>query len=426
MSSLPIRRSVIGKPQDKGPDLLCRVHYSNTLPDIPFDGKFLPCPFVSLDRFIPYKPSNLEKEHKFEVSCEADIGVDIDLIDPATYAIPPEKIPVEEEDAELLDDTQVGGKKGINAKRSMQHARIVPWMRKTEYISHEFNRFGVSADRQETKVGYGTKKKGDTELYRDRASQIDAIERTFQDVKKPAGRHYSKKGVYAVEERPILPDFNWWKYSFAQVIFDADPAMPDTSKEERNSILEQGQIRGMEDEDGAQFVAYFTPTPETMEKRKAERQAGTHDPDYLYNHRINREYTWDVKNKATKGYENENYFFTFREGAVFYNELETRVRLTRRRGTGNKKTILALRLVEPTGADLATMEARENDLMRPFDPIPEEEDEEEQMEEGGEEEREEAEEGGGSQRSSDDSDNDNERNARRQSKSSSSDLSDSD
>ena len=83
-------------------------------------------------------------------------------------------------------------------------------MRKTEYISHEFNRSGVSADRQETEVYWspiaiddeelvcdqrvwadycnelfqvGNKiKKNEGEHYRDREMQIRAIEKTFNDV----------------------------------------------------------------------------------------------------------------------------------------------------------------------------------------------------------------------------------------------------
>lgn len=57
-------------------------------------------------------------------------------------------------------------------------------MRKTEYISTEFNRFGIGAERQESKVGYGMKKKIGVEhsSYKDRESQITAINRTFDDV----------------------------------------------------------------------------------------------------------------------------------------------------------------------------------------------------------------------------------------------------
>ena len=37
-----------------------------------------------------------------------------------------------------------------------------------------------------------------------------------------------------------------------------------------------------------------------------------------------------MKSKASKGYE-ENFFFVVRNGGIFYNELETRVRLSKRR-----------------------------------------------------------------------------------------------
>ena len=36
-----------------------------------------------------------------------------------------------------------------------------------------------------------------------------------------------------------------------------------------------------------------------------------------------REYNWNVKSKANKGYE-ENYFVVQREDGWYYNELETR------------------------------------------------------------------------------------------------------
>ena len=49
-----------------------------------------------------------------------------------------------------------------------------------------------------------------------------------------------------------------------------------------------------------------------------------------YEYVMAREYNWNVKNKASKGYE-ENYFFVVRDEGVFYNELETRVRLSKRR-----------------------------------------------------------------------------------------------
>ena len=55
-----------------------------------------------------------------------------------------------------------------------------------------------------------------------------------------------------------------------------------------------------------------------------------YDEEEVYDYRLTKEYNWNVKNKASKGYE-ENFFFCFRPNeGVFYNELETRVRLSKR------------------------------------------------------------------------------------------------
>lgn len=85
------------------------------------------------------------------------------------------------------------------------------------------------------------------------------------------------------------------------------------------------------DESGEQFVAYFLPTDDTMEKRRADLiNEVEYEDDQEYEYKMAREYNWNVKSKATKGYE-ENYFLVMRPEGVYYNELETRVRLNKRR-----------------------------------------------------------------------------------------------
>ena len=82
------------------------------------------------------------------------------------------------------------------------------------------------------------------------------------------------------------------------------------------------------DESGEQFVAYFLPTDETMAKRAEDMTEGVeYKEDMEYEYKMAREYNWNVKSKASKGYE-ENFFFLFRGDGVYYNELETRVRLS--------------------------------------------------------------------------------------------------
>lgn len=79
-----------------------------------------------------------------------------------------------------------------------------------------------------------------------------------------------------------------------------------------------------------------------------------------YEYDMAREYNWNVKSKSSKGYE-ENYFFVFRDDGVFYNELETRVRLSKRRSkpesrAANSKLVVKHRPL--SDAEFKTQEIR--------------------------------------------------------------------
>lgn len=178
-----------------------------------------------------------------------------------------------------------------------------------------------------------------------------------------------------MEILPVFPDFDLWKYPFAQVQFDGEP---DPKKSEE---MNQAMIRGVMDESGDQFVAYFLPTEETMAKRKIDESEGReYLDDCEYEYKMEREYNWNVKSKASKGYE-ENYFFVFRDDAMVYNELETRVRLTKRRakaGTShqtNSKLIVKHR-------PLSDVELKQHDArLKSLQPPAEEEENDQEMEE---------------------------------------------
>ncbi|KAG7243151.1 hypothetical protein INR49_016526, partial [Caranx melampygus] len=344
--------------------VVCRVKYCNSLPDIPFDPKFITYPFDQ-HRFVQYKATSLEKQHKHELLTEPDLGVTIDLINPDTYRIDP-NILLDPADEKLLEeDIQAPS----SSKRSQQHAKVVPWMRKTEYISTEFNRYGVSNEKVEFT---------EEEIYKDRDSQISAIEKTFEDAQKTITQHYSKPRVTPVEVLPVFPDFKMWINPCAQVIFDSDPAPKDISGPAGVEMMSQAMIRGMMDEEGNQFVAYFLPNEDTLRKRKRDFEEGVdYMPEDLYDYKIAREYNWNVKNKASKGYE-ENYFFIFRDGdGVYYNELETRVRLSKRRAKAGAQSttnaVLVCKHREMNEKELEAQEARKAQLEN-HEPEDEEED----------------------------------------------------
>ncbi|XP_029026452.1 RNA polymerase II-associated factor 1 homolog [Betta splendens] len=363
--------------------VVCRVKYCNSLPDIPFDPKFITYPFDQ-HRFVQYKATSLEKQHKHELLTEPDLGVTIDLINPDTYRIDP-SILLDPADEKLLEeDIQAPS----SSKRSQQHAKVVPWMRKTEYISTEFNRYGVSNEKVEVKIGVSVKQQfTEEDIYKDRDSQISAIEKTFEDAQKSISQHYSKPRVAPVEILPVFPDFKMWINPCAQVIFDSDPAPKDISGPAGVEMMSQAMIRGMMDEEGNQFVAYFLPNEETLRKRKRDVDEGLdYMPEDLYDYKIAREYNWNVKNKASKGYE-ENYFFIFRDGdGVYYNELETRVRLSKRRAKAGAQSttnaVLVCKHRDMNEKELEAQEARKAQLEN-HEPEDEEEDMDKDMQDSG-------------------------------------------
>ena len=210
---------------------------------------------------------------------------------------------------------------------------MVSWMRRPDYISTEQTRYQpTTIEKIESNIGVTIRKKMSMhELYMDREEQIAAINKTFEDAEVPIEKHYSKAGVHPVEVMTVLPDSDMWKYPCAQVIFDSDPAPHGVQPAQQIDQMSQAMIRGVMDESGEQFVAYFLPTDETLEKRREDFTKGMeYQDDEEYDYKMAREYNWNVKSKASKGYE-ENFFFLFRGDGVYYNELETRVRLSKRR-----------------------------------------------------------------------------------------------
>jgi len=367
---------------DRKSELVCRVKYCNTLPDIPFDPKFINYPFDA-NRYVRYKQTSLEKNYKYEVLSEHDMGVLIDLINVDAYA-PQPNVQLHPTDEKLLEDDILAGPQ--DAKKSRHSHVSVSWLRRTEYISTEPTRFQPQTmEKIEATVGYAAKKKKkDEETYTDRESQLMAIEKTFADVKKPLENHYSKPGVTVVEEFPVFPDFDLWKYPCAQVIFDSDPAPQGKSAPAALEEMSQAMIRGVMDESGEQFVAYFLPTQDTLQKRKRDQDEKVEYMDEdEYDYLMAREYNWNVKNKASKGYE-ENYFLVMRDDGVYYNELETRVRLSKRRmkqGQQANNSRLVVRHRPLNAPEHKTQRFREKMLEPPGEEEEEEEEEEEDEEE---------------------------------------------
>jgi RNA polymerase II-associated factor 1 len=77
---LPAGQHGGGASAAAGVELKCKIKYQNNLPDIPFDPKSIAYPF-DCNRYIHYKPTSLEKQFKWDILNEQDLGIRIDLID---------------------------------------------------------------------------------------------------------------------------------------------------------------------------------------------------------------------------------------------------------------------------------------------------------------------------------------------------------
>ncbi|KAL3318123.1 Procollagen-lysine,2-oxoglutarate 5-dioxygenase 2 [Cichlidogyrus casuarinus] len=334
--------------------LLCRAKYRNVLPEIPLDPKFRIIP-LDYSRFVGYVSTSLERNYKHDLLVEPDVGVEVDLIDPLAFVRDPNAKLHPEDEALLEDELPVG-----ITQRKSRHNQSVSWLRKTEYISTEVYTKYSKSERIESKLGFNLKRQqADENIYRDRQSQIVAIEKTFEASKKPITKHYSKQGVTPVEVFPVLPDFRLWKYPCAQVIFDDNPARKNLTPAEQREEVTQAMIRGMVDETGDHFVAYFLPTDQTKQQRRIDSQKNLdYSPDVNYEYELCREYNWNVKNKTMTNFE-ENYFFVFRKDGVFYNELETRVRLSKRRKIMSHTVAGAPQIQAPLGKTRLVVQHRD-------------------------------------------------------------------
>ena len=61
-------------------------------------------------------------------------------------------------------------------------------------------------------------------------------------------------------------------------------------------------------------ILKWEKTDETLRKRENDKKVGlNYEEDETYDYKLTKEYNWNVKNKASKGYE-ENFFFCYRPG----------------------------------------------------------------------------------------------------------------
>jgi len=289
------------------------------------------------------------------------MGIPLDLIDHQKYELPDDLIEdkLDLVDEELLKDDIVSSK---YSKRSIQHSKSVPWLRRTEYIVSGFQ----SKSKNDGSFARKSKMLSSGFKLPNKDEQIKFIENSF--LKEPIARHHTKTNVEPKRIMEVIPDSNNWGHSFSLVLFDQHP-MNETfnskssemqngskpSKDRMNYALMKGMIDSSSND---QFVAYFLPNSQTLDTLKAKRHESI-----LCNYKLQKEYNWNFKNKTSKGFE-PYFFLSERNGTMCMNEIETVIKLGRRKPLieEQQKSTLVVQYVKKTEAEIEANDRRKEIL----------------------------------------------------------------
>eukprot|EP01134_Creolimax_fragrantissima_P007539 CFRG7539T1 len=343
-------KSKVVRPSEReyASDLLCSDKYKSAVPEVPLDTKMLEYPFDK-QRFLKYRPSTLEKTRKFSVQPLSLLPVAIELIDPEAY-VGSLNARLHADDLALVQEEPKKDNKSKN--RSKVHSIHVNWLIKTQYLSSDVKTYG---DNEAGKREQSQRVKRTSALGRE--EQIQAVERTFQQIKDVSVFHHPKKKLRkAVSVLPVLPDMANRVHSHTLVVFDNEPSKVasellkmdleyagqhvtiamDAEKKKRGEEMRRkarqqmsnGLLHAMVDSStGESYVGYFVPTKKECEDISKLGQFGE---DVEYEHV--RNYNWRVKKPMDLDYE-PSCFFRHEKNAVLYCpiDLDVHLRLSRRK-----------------------------------------------------------------------------------------------
>ncbi|CEG48646.1 Putative RNA polymerase II regulator [Plasmopara halstedii] len=268
------RRALLGKQSE----FLATLEFRNTLPDIPFDTKFVKYPHEP-ERLIKYKPNTLEMDYTYEIHEEPNLGLTIDLIDPAKYEVPMEPEPLEVGDEQILMMKEDhAGSKGRSKVRP-----TVSWLRRTEYMGNDLYD-SVHKFKSEAEIQSALRKGTEMALAEVVSETLeDRAEASFRDINDPATLvHPHSKKQKAVKVWDVFPDQLLSANKYAILSYDMLPSEDIKSKgvtfrEERALLC--GINKKMQA--GNELIQGSILLPNTEEEENTDRKKFSYFREYL-------------------------------------------------------------------------------------------------------------------------------------------------
>ncbi|KAF2074485.1 hypothetical protein CYY_004190 [Polysphondylium violaceum] len=324
-------------------DYQCKLKFQNTLPDVPFDPKFILVP-SEFNKYTQYKTTSLERNYKYPLHTDAQLGIPIDLIDASVYTTPKNKIAVPEEDQDLLiplSQQQEDQKRATTLKRYRPNAA---WLRKTEYLSLlNENTFGRPQRRNSAtpskSINGVSVNEGAIIPIQQQFDDVELVENTFDLIKERTFVHPNNPDLKPVSVMSVLPDFDHWANNYTEVNFDHDPMDPipssladaelDEFVEKQEQARTQGIVKGITDK----FVYFITPDiVEDINDNNSKKRLKANADANITEYKMQKVLTSDIFVDK----DNENYFLFVKNNTVYYNRLKTKVNLKRIKSRDDK------------------------------------------------------------------------------------------
>ncbi|KAN0034266.1 hypothetical protein ACTFIV_000759 [Dictyostelium citrinum] len=323
----------------------CKLKFQNSLPEIPFEPKFLKLS-SDFQKFTQYKTTSLERQYKHPLLTEPQLGIPIDLIDPSVYNTPKSPIQVPPGDEPLLkplsqQDLEEKNSSAIFKKKSEIRPNV-GWLRKTEYLSKsDENTFGrpikrISTSGDLSSTGSNTPNNKQMLLVQEQLSDSVLVENTFDICSSDYQFvHPTNPSLKPVSVLQVFPDFDLWANSFTEVTFDSDPLdhyLPKDLRSDKvqeyaarhNEIRNKAIVKGITDK----FVYFITP--DLKENNDVNNNNNYEIDDSQYT--MQKVLTSDIITDTSS----QNYFFLVKNDAVYYNPLKNRVNLKKIKSKDDK------------------------------------------------------------------------------------------
>lgn len=311
---------------------ICNIKFRNNLPEIPSDPKLL-VSGTDPRQLSEFCLTSMERDPKWELLFEPDLGIPISLLDSQRYAVPKERPAMDPADRALIQDSDRAQTKGPTGYQSYltnlladtkEEQEGMPWLMCTTYISND----------NTTKAQHVPTKAVDPHKIETVEDQIRVIDDSFKAAQHTP-RHPRDPALRPVQVLPVLPDFRNWAQNYLMVNFDNDPTedhdrLSKLNANQRKVLSERGVFQTFS-AGGSSFFGYMVPqaVPEPDDD-------GCRD---VYAEELEGEYEWVReyhREKKELDDDKRTYLMRMEDDQVSYVDLNTNI-MVKKRGSKTVK-----------------------------------------------------------------------------------------